>query len=178
MVGIIIQVMDDGILAPSSLFFITVALQIIITGLLHPQEVGALPAGLVYYITIPSMYMLLVIYSLFNMNDVSWGTRENAQPELHIETPAAQAATASQMSQSVEGEKQNSLQKLFAYLQNTKNNVKDEVEGSLDLSFAGLFRCMLCTHKKPSGNDIQQQHLIVIGESLNYLNSKMRDLEA
>lgn len=23
------------------------------------------------------MYMLLVIYSLFNLNDVSWGTREN-----------------------------------------------------------------------------------------------------
>lgn len=30
--------------------------------------------------TIPSMYMLLVIYSLFNMNDVSWGTRENPTP--------------------------------------------------------------------------------------------------
>lgn len=37
----------------------------------------ALLYGIVYYITIPSMYMLLVIYSLFNLNDVSWGTREN-----------------------------------------------------------------------------------------------------
>lgn len=26
--------------------------------------------------TVPSMYMLLVIYSVFNMNNVSWGTRE------------------------------------------------------------------------------------------------------
>lgn len=79
MVGVVVQVMEDGILAPSSLFFVTVALQIIVTGLLHPQEIIALPAGIVYYITIPCMYMLLTIYSIFNMNDVSWGTRENPQ---------------------------------------------------------------------------------------------------
>lgn len=47
--------------------------------MLHPQEMRALIYGIVYYITIPSMYMLLVIYSLFNLNDVSWGTRENPQ---------------------------------------------------------------------------------------------------
>lgn len=79
MVGVLIQVIEDGIMAPSSLFFITVALQIMVTGLLHPQEINALPAGIIYYITIPCMYMLLTIYSLFNMNDVSWGTRENPQ---------------------------------------------------------------------------------------------------
>ncbi|CAO1376539.1 unnamed protein product [Diamesa hyperborea] len=79
MISVLIQVKEDGILAPSSLFFLTVALQVIITGLLHPQEIGALACGVVYYITIPCMYMLLTIYSLFNMNDVSWGTRENPQ---------------------------------------------------------------------------------------------------
>lgn len=78
MVGIIIQMMDDGILSPSSLFFIAVSGQVIVTALLHPQEFGALICGIVYYITIPSMYMLLQIYSIFNMNDVSWGTRETA----------------------------------------------------------------------------------------------------
>lgn len=49
-----------------------------IIGIVHPQEVGALICGFIYYITIPSMYMLLLIYSVFNMNDVSWGTREVA----------------------------------------------------------------------------------------------------
>lgn len=78
MVGIVIQMMDDGILSPSSLFFLAVSGQVIVTGLLHPQELGALICGIVYYITIPSMYMLLQIYSMFNMNDVSWGTRETA----------------------------------------------------------------------------------------------------
>lgn len=47
---------------------------------------SALLYGIVYYITIPSMYMLLVIYSIFNMNDVSWGTRENAAPVADVAT--------------------------------------------------------------------------------------------
>ena len=32
----------------------------------------------VYLITIPSMYVLLVVYSFFNLWNVSWGTREVA----------------------------------------------------------------------------------------------------
>ena len=49
-----------------------------IAGLLHWQEIYCMPYGLVYLITIPSMYVLLVIYSFFNMWNVSWGTREVA----------------------------------------------------------------------------------------------------
>lgn len=79
MVGVVIQIMTEGIFSPSSMFFLFVTMQIIITGVLHPREIRALPCGFVYYITIPCMYMLLTIYSLFNMNDVSWGTRENPQ---------------------------------------------------------------------------------------------------
>ncbi len=39
------------------------------------QEFWCLPYGVIYYITIPAMYLLLVIYSIFNLNVVSWGTR-------------------------------------------------------------------------------------------------------
>lgn len=76
LVGIMLQIEEDGILAPSSLFLFVVAGELIITGLFHPQEVFCLPAGIIYYITIPSMYMLLIIYSIFNLNNVTWGTRE------------------------------------------------------------------------------------------------------
>ncbi|KAH8404445.1 hypothetical protein KR222_002050, partial [Zaprionus bogoriensis] len=76
LIGIIVQILEDGPLAPASLFFLLVAVQITIAGLMHPQEFLALLCGVIYYITIPSMYMLLMIYSVFNMNDVSWGTRE------------------------------------------------------------------------------------------------------
>ena len=43
---------------------------------MHPQEIKCLPMGIIYLITIPSMYLFLVIYSIFNLNVVSWGTRE------------------------------------------------------------------------------------------------------
>ena len=45
---------------------------------LYISEFGCLPYGLIYYVTIPSMYLLLVIFSIYNLNDVSWGTREVA----------------------------------------------------------------------------------------------------
>lgn len=76
LIGIFTQIKDDGILAPSSLFFLIMAGQFVITALMHPQEFYCLKYGVVYYVTVPSMYMLLVIYSIFNMNNVSWGTRE------------------------------------------------------------------------------------------------------
>jgi chitin synthase len=78
MVGIMLQIMEDGPLAPSSLFFFIVAGEMIIAALLHPQEFWCLPAGVVYYVTVPSMYMLLIVYAIFNLNNVSWGTREVA----------------------------------------------------------------------------------------------------
>lgn len=81
LVGIMMQISEDGPLAPSSLFFFIVAAQMIFTALLHPREIGCLPFGVIYYITVPSMYMLLIIYSLFNMNNVSWGTREVVQTQ-------------------------------------------------------------------------------------------------
>lgn len=76
LVGIALQTATDGWLAPSSLFFVCMLGGYVITAILHPKEFNCLKYGLVYYVTIPSMYMLLVIYAVFNMNNVSWGTRE------------------------------------------------------------------------------------------------------
>ncbi len=32
--------------------------------------------GMIYFLAIPSMYMLLMMYALTNLHIVSWGTRE------------------------------------------------------------------------------------------------------
>lgn len=66
----------DGWGSPSAIFFLSSAASFVITGLLHPKEIICLPCGLVYYLLVPSMYLLLQIYSCFNVNNVSWGTRE------------------------------------------------------------------------------------------------------
>lgn len=79
MVGIALQIVEDGWLAPSSMFFVMTFGTFFITAALHPQEIICLLYLLIYYITIPSMYMLLIIYSLCNLNNVTWGTRETPQ---------------------------------------------------------------------------------------------------
>jgi chitin synthase len=158
MIGMLIQIGEDGLFAPSSVFILVVSLQILVAGIVHPQEFFTLLCGVVYYITIPSMYMLLVIYSIFNMNDVSWGTRENPK-RAEEKTPTKKATHHT------------SLQKILGFLHNSNN---DEENGSLDIYFAGLFRCMFCTHPKSTQ---EQDQLAAIAISLNKLNEKMQSLE-
>lgn len=62
------------------------------------------------------------------------------------------------------------MQKFLGYLRPGG----DEEEGSFDVSFAGLFRCMFCTHKKVDTTDSQLMH---IAASLSDLNIKMKSLE-
>jgi chitin synthase len=59
----------------------------------HPYEFYCLPFCLIYYMTVPSMYLLLVIYSLFNLWNVSWGTREVAQKKTKAEMEAEKKET-------------------------------------------------------------------------------------
>ena len=49
---------------------------LLLAGILHIEEFYCMLYMLVYLITIPSMYILLVIYSLFNLWNTGWGTRE------------------------------------------------------------------------------------------------------
>ena len=79
LVGVIMEIKDDGFLSPSSLFLFTTVAEIAIAGIMHPQEILCLLSGVIYYVTIPSMYLLLIIYSVCNLNVVSWGTREVAK---------------------------------------------------------------------------------------------------
>ncbi|XP_034561272.1 chitin synthase chs-2-like [Notolabrus celidotus] len=74
------MVEQQTIMTPSSLFIISLTCFYLFTALLHPQEVGLIVFGLLYIICIPSAYLLLSIYSMVNMNNVSWGTRETAAP--------------------------------------------------------------------------------------------------
>lgn len=67
---------EGTIMTPSSMFVIIMALIYIITAIMHPQECRLVFYGLLYILCIPSAYLLLTIYSMVNMNNVSWGTRE------------------------------------------------------------------------------------------------------
>ncbi|KAI4901617.1 hypothetical protein NFI96_000815 [Prochilodus magdalenae] len=81
MTGTILSIIGDMVkqqtfLTPSGLFLISMALLNIITAALHPQEFSLIIYGILYFLCIPSGYLLLSIYSIVNMNNVTWGTRE------------------------------------------------------------------------------------------------------
>ena len=66
---------------------------------------------------------------------------------------------------------QTKLQKILGYL---RPGGGDDEEGSFDVSFAGLFRCMFCTHKK---SDETSNQLVHIATSISDLNDKLKSLE-
>ena len=88
LVGILIQSLEEGPLAPSNLFFMILVGIHVLAGILHPQEIKCLLAGVIYFITMPSMYMLLFIYALLNLHVVSWGTREAPKKQTEEEKEA------------------------------------------------------------------------------------------
>lgn len=65
---------------------------------------------------------------------------------------------------------QTKLQKILGYLRPGS----DDEEGSFDVSFAGLFRCMFCTHKKVDESSTQLLH---IASSIADINEKLKNLE-
>ncbi|XP_055860638.1 uncharacterized protein LOC106074351 isoform X3 [Biomphalaria glabrata] len=75
-VGSIKTASENSVLHSSVIVMVILVAIFIIAGFCHPQEIWCLIHGVLYLLTIPSGYLLLVIYSICNLNDVSWGTRE------------------------------------------------------------------------------------------------------
>ncbi|KAM4725670.1 chitin synthase chs-2-like [Anableps anableps] len=89
------MVKEKTILTPSSIFIVAMSIIYIVTALMHPQELPLVFYGFLYIICIPSAYLLLTIYSMVNMNSVSWGTRETkpaATTEAKIQQTKSQKA--------------------------------------------------------------------------------------
>ena len=80
-VGVAIQISDDGPLSLSALACFFTLGSAILPAILHPQEFNDVFCFIIYLATVPSMYLLLTVYSFFNMDDSSWGTREVKAPE-------------------------------------------------------------------------------------------------
>ncbi|XP_078032019.1 chitin synthase chs-2-like [Epinephelus lanceolatus] len=109
------MVKDKTILTPSSIFVVAMAIIYIITALMHPQEIQLVFYGLLYILCVPSAYLLLTIYSMVNMNNVSWGTRE-AKP-----APGA-AAPVPAATQTKTGKAKNFFQQLISCMKCCKKS--------------------------------------------------------
>ncbi|CAC5377819.1 CHS1 [Mytilus coruscus] len=80
LIGIIKEAAEEEFCSVTTVFLCFVAGVFIISAILHPKEFSCIIHGILYFISVPSMSMLLVLYSLGNLHVVSWGTREVKQP--------------------------------------------------------------------------------------------------
>ncbi|XP_075147009.1 hyaluronan synthase-like protein kkv isoform X1 [Haematobia irritans] len=165
-VGTALQLGEDGIGSPSAIFLIAMTGSFFIAACLHPQEFWCISCGLIYLLSIPSMYLLLILYSIINLNVVSWGTREvvakKTKKELEAEKKAAEEAA-----------KKAKQKSMLGFLQGGMGNNADD-EGSIEFSLAGLFRCVFCTHGKTSD---EKQQLTAIADSLDTIKNRIESIE-
>lgn len=75
-VGTCTRIVNSSLINPSSAVFGMLFIIYFTTAILHPREFTCIIPGVLYFLALPSTFVLLQIYALFNLNNVSWGTRE------------------------------------------------------------------------------------------------------
>ena len=76
LVGTIVTAAKEGVLHPSVIFIACLIFLFGFAALLHPKEWTCVIYGALYFILIPTGFLLLTFYSLCNLHVISWGTRE------------------------------------------------------------------------------------------------------
>nr|XP_012141900.1 PREDICTED: uncharacterized protein LOC100879229 [Megachile rotundata] len=150
LVGIMLQIAADGFLAPNALLFFIVISQFVMAAFLHPKEISCLSSAIIYYITVPSMYMLLIIFAIFNLHNITWGTRESK-----VQQKISQEQNMKNKSQSNE------------------NNTNTDNESQFSL--AKLFKCNFWTCKN---SEKEEKYLTAIYNSLNEMNIRLEQIES
>ena len=108
------------------------------------------------------MYMLLMIYSLFNMNNVSWGTREVPKTE---EQKAAEAQAMAQKEVKVAEKKGHNG--LLGYFQSLADSKK---KGNMEFSLGNLFSCLCCTSEDQTDS---KKELMVMADKLDKIEKAL-----
>ena len=165
-VGTSLQLGEDGIASPSAIFLMSMVGSFFIAACLHPQEFLCIIPGIIYLLCIPAMYLLLIIYSITNLNVVSWGTREVQAKKTKKELEAERKAAV----QEVKKRKKEGLWGLLL----SPSDDKDDEEGGLDFSIGNVFRVMLFTRKKEMA---EKDQLVRIAEQLDTLTKRLENIE-
>ena len=82
LVGTAIQIVAEGVASPTSIYVLTLVTVFSSSALFHPMEFSNLIYGTVFFLMIPSTYVVMSLYSLINLNVINWGTREAAAKAL------------------------------------------------------------------------------------------------
>ena len=171
-VGVVVEIVKRGFLSAAAISAYSFFLPLLLAGLLHPEEFYCMLYMPVYLITIPSMYVLLVIYSLFNLNDISWGTREAAKTEEEKRREEEEQLEIEEWNQKNSGGGLfNTISSGLKFGELGKGAAGPSETGSVDFSFGNVLRCMCFTKEDP-----QETKLDEIKTSLRSLDSKLTNL--
>ncbi|XP_054158315.1 chitin synthase chs-2-like [Oppia nitens] len=152
-VGISIDMFHKTVFTPNSMFFMGLMGSFIVAAILHPQEFGCIIAMPLYMLLIPSMYLLLTIYSVTNMHVVTWGTRE-----VKSKLTATVSTDDTQQSDSdiTVANKPMANKSLLGYL-----NLSQLVgRGSDGRSGFGIITCMCCSPSQRPDDDNDNNRLL------------------
>ena len=86
LVGSVSRLLNQSPINPSSLILYLLVGIFLLAGVLHPREFVCLFPGVLYFVSLPAAFVLLNIYSLCNLNNVSWGTREVARKKVNTKS--------------------------------------------------------------------------------------------
>ncbi|XP_069137723.1 chitin synthase chs-2-like [Argopecten irradians] len=76
LIGTIGTAIDGSLTSPNVVFLLILVIIFFVAALMHPEEFACVIPGALYFICIPTGYLVLTIYYLCNLHIVSWGTRE------------------------------------------------------------------------------------------------------
>nr|CDJ87433.1 Fungal chitin synthase domain containing protein [Haemonchus contortus] len=154
-VGTSLQIQKDGILSPHAIFLFSVFGSFLTAAILHPLEFTCIIPGLLYFLAIPCMYMLLPIYSICNLNTVSWGTREDPRPQEKNDLAKSQPQKGH-------------------HLDLVNNGAEAQVDGDWSIGCGSACRLLCCL--KPDQLESSPQ-IWRINEKLNEINKKLERIE-
>ena len=134
-----------------------------------------MPYMVVYLVTIPSMYILLVIYSLFNLFNVSWGTREVVAKKTKEEIAAEQKEAAELAAEEAKRKREGIVGTLMGQFKFGDGVGESGGEtASVDFSLGNVLRCMCFTHDDPHE---PKKQLSKISASLNEVSARLSKIE-
>ncbi|XP_063425374.1 chitin synthase chs-1-like [Mytilus trossulus] len=84
LMGLLKIAVEEKFCSTTTIILCFVASVFVIAAACHPKEASCLIHGFLFFIAIPSMSMLMFLYSVANLNNVNWGTREKATDDKEV----------------------------------------------------------------------------------------------
>ncbi|KAK7112101.1 chitin synthase chs-2-like [Littorina saxatilis] len=160
LVGLLRQIAESGMCSVTAIFFVGVAGIFCLAALLHPQEMMNLFYGLLYFLSIPSMSMLLVFYAVANLNDVGWGTRDSNEAssgKKKSKIEQFQGGFKRMMSLGGGGDTGGGSGGEGGGGGGGVGGGDDDVTSEYTFSFGNLFRCICCPRQKESDSLVMER---------------------